>query len=607
MSKFTLFKIILFSLILFVGCAKRGNPTGGEGDITPPLFLKVTPETQSVSVSQTEKIKLEFNEWVQPTSAEKAVTVHPIVPGGFKIKTKSRTLTITPNDSFVDNTTYHISINTELKDYYNNRLEEPVSLVFSTGAEVDSGTITGSIVLENDYSDTPLKVSLFLESRFDTTLDTTLFTEPDYFTQCDSVGYFSFENINENSYRIIGFRDDNGDNFLTPKEMVFIPEQQVVVTNTNSDLLLTRVSSDTILNTVSSPLFLSPHLMTVGITPPSLKSIPDSIALVSTDSVESVTITSKEFTLLSDSSTLIVHFADSVQSDQYDMITSQPNRISAGPLLPERDTTDETDTLPPYQVVVSDTVRFNAITTPDTTIPTLVNWKIQEKETRVPEIVLNWSIPVRIEGDIIEAVTSNDTNGLNFPLAATTDFSKQVIIKTVDTLEQNQSLELMIHLNKFVSLTGVQADSLDTLITFTTPQDRDIAISLLLSYPNSEDYGHWKWELLSLDQQRTVPLTATEDGFLAEEVPAGLYTVTLFDDINGNSLQDKGTLFPYQIGESRIFLTDTVKAKGHWRTEMILDSEVHLLRQSTPLQEITDSVGTDMLTDSILTDTLDTL
>ncbi len=78
---------------------------------------------------------------------------------------------------------------------------------------------------------------------------------------------------------------------------------------------------------------------------------------------------------------------------------------------------------------------------------------------------------------------------------------------------------------------------------------------------------------------RRIPLESTAGGFIAEDVPADLYTVSLFNDINKNNIQDQGTLFPFQNGESRIFLTDTIKAKGHWSTEMIFDSEIHILRQ----------------------------
>ncbi len=581
-------------IVIISGCANKGNPSGGEGDVTSPLFISVTPKTHSVSVPTTESIELEFNEWVQPTSITSAVTIHPTVPDGFELKTRGRTVTISPNKLFAENTTYHISINTDLTDFYTNRLEEPISLVFSTGSEIDSGVITGSVILEQDDSDTPLKVSLFLASRFDTTLDTTLLFNPDYFTQCDSIGEFSFNNINENSYRIVGFRDNNGDNLLTAGEMVFISKEQVVNTNSNNNLLLSRVSSDTTLIKITDPLFLSPNIFTVKVTPLSITSVPDKIELISTDSTNPVSFTSSNCTILSDSLTVVVRFEDSIPSNQYDMITSQKNRFTAGPFLPERDTTDEADTLPPYTVVVNDTVRFNAITTGDTTKPELLNWSIQKSETRIPELVLNWSIPVKIDGDIANAVAVEDSNGGEYVLSATSEYSSKVTVKPVDTLDQNHSLDIRVHAEKFTSFTNVHADTLDTLITMTTPQDRDIALSVLVDYINSNEFAHWKWELLTPDHSRKIPLTHTANGFYAEEVPADLYTVSLFNDINGNDVQDNGTLFPFQNGENRIFLNDTIKAKGHWKTEMMFDSEIHILRQAGPLLIESDSLSSEV-------------
>ena len=60
------FSIVLWSLIalLFVQCAKRGNPTGGPEDETPPVLLRAVPKLNEIQFRE-DRIRLYFDEYVK--------------------------------------------------------------------------------------------------------------------------------------------------------------------------------------------------------------------------------------------------------------------------------------------------------------------------------------------------------------------------------------------------------------------------------------------------------------------------------------------------------------------------------------------------------------
>ena len=53
-----------FIVLLFVQCAKRGNPTGGPEDETPPVLLRADPALNTTHFSE-ERIRLYFDEYVK--------------------------------------------------------------------------------------------------------------------------------------------------------------------------------------------------------------------------------------------------------------------------------------------------------------------------------------------------------------------------------------------------------------------------------------------------------------------------------------------------------------------------------------------------------------
>ena len=68
--------IVSVICITIFSCAKKGRPSGGAKDITPPVMLKSTPENYSTNFTGQE-IKIYFNEYVKLNDLTKQLIISP--------------------------------------------------------------------------------------------------------------------------------------------------------------------------------------------------------------------------------------------------------------------------------------------------------------------------------------------------------------------------------------------------------------------------------------------------------------------------------------------------------------------------------------------------
>ncbi|MGY8914607.1 MAG: Ig-like domain-containing protein [Flavobacteriales bacterium] len=88
-------------------CAKRGTPTGGEKDTTPPKLLRADPENMTTNFKE-KKIRLYFDEYIKLKDVQKQLIVSPplkynplITPQG----SASKFIEIVIKDTLKENTT----------------------------------------------------------------------------------------------------------------------------------------------------------------------------------------------------------------------------------------------------------------------------------------------------------------------------------------------------------------------------------------------------------------------------------------------------------------------------------------------------------------------
>lgn len=233
MSKY--FSVIMLSLcsLLFVQCAKKGTPQGGELDTEPPKFLRASPENYSTQFNK-EEIRIYFDEYIKLEDAQKQIIISPPMANKPEISplgSPNKFIKIKLNDTLRENTTYAINFGKSIVD---NNEGNPLSYfkyVFSTGDYIDSlsvsGAVTDALLKEADPF---ISVMLFdADEKYNDSLVFT--TPPRYITNTlDSLRTFELTNIKEGNYHLVAVRDLNNDYKYNPgKEKIAFLKQSITV------------------------------------------------------------------------------------------------------------------------------------------------------------------------------------------------------------------------------------------------------------------------------------------------------------------------------------------------------------------------------------------
>lgn len=212
--------LFLLLFLTLLNCARRGTPTGGEKDVTPPKMLYAEPDTSSTNFDA-DRIRIYFDEFIKLKDLQKQLIVSPpmkttpqIMPQG----NASKYIDIKISDTLKENTTYVFNFGQSIVD---NNEENPYSFfkyVFSTGDYVDSLTVNGYVTdairkKPDDF------VSVLLYRIDSTYTDSIVYKElPTYITNTlDSSSTFQVSNIKAGKYMLIGLKDNSGTNTYAPK------------------------------------------------------------------------------------------------------------------------------------------------------------------------------------------------------------------------------------------------------------------------------------------------------------------------------------------------------------------------------------------------------
>jgi 5-hydroxyisourate hydrolase-like protein (transthyretin family) len=188
-------------------CAVQADPLGGPKDEIPPLpdSLKSTPNNQVFFEKQ--PIELVFNEWVTLKN-ENQIIVSPPLEHGLDIKLKKKTLVLDFDDEekLLENTTYTINLGESIVDYTVGNSLDNYTYVFSTGAYLDSLSVSGKV--NDDFTGEPAEnviVSLYADLQ-----DSAVYkSRPLYFTRTDEDGRFRINNIRKDSFNLFALDDKN--------------------------------------------------------------------------------------------------------------------------------------------------------------------------------------------------------------------------------------------------------------------------------------------------------------------------------------------------------------------------------------------------------------
>ena len=213
-SKYCIYIFLFFSII---NCAKKASPTGGPKDTIPPVLISASPKLNTTFFDK-EEVKFIFNEYVTLDDIDKQLIISPPLKiGGYKLHptmSASKKITLSIIDTLLENTTYTFNFGEGIKDYNEGNKMSFFSYTISTGAEIDSlnlkGTIKDAIEMKPDDF-----ISLQLYPVDSSYNDSAIYKrKPFYVASTLDTTVFELKNLKEGKYELIALKDFSNNYFF---------------------------------------------------------------------------------------------------------------------------------------------------------------------------------------------------------------------------------------------------------------------------------------------------------------------------------------------------------------------------------------------------------
>ena len=229
--------ISLVASLLLAACASIGAPDGGPYDEDPPVLVKATPVLGATNV-EAAKIALEFNENIKLENAFEKVVVSPPQLQMPEIKYAGKKVTVELFDTLRPNTTYSIDFGDAIVDNNEGNPYENFAYVFSTGEQVDTLAVSGTVLNAQDLE--PVKgIIVGLHSCLDDTAFSKLPFER--VSHTDSRGRFTIKGIAPGKYRVYALSDAEFKLHSASPSKVFAAWRRALTTGSSSPVYSTSL------------------------------------------------------------------------------------------------------------------------------------------------------------------------------------------------------------------------------------------------------------------------------------------------------------------------------------------------------------------------------
>jgi hypothetical protein len=138
-------KILLaLCLLVLFSCASVKAPQGGPLDSDPPKLKSTTPAILT-NLNQGQKITLSFNEFIKEQSLKNAIELFPTVNQKIDFEYYGKEVIITLPSNLDKDKTYVISLNSNLSDEQNVKLNDNIVIPISLSNSINQAAIKGKI------------------------------------------------------------------------------------------------------------------------------------------------------------------------------------------------------------------------------------------------------------------------------------------------------------------------------------------------------------------------------------------------------------------------------------------------------------------------------
>lgn len=541
--------LIIFTVLIFIGCANQLPPGGGPIDREPPKILRTFPEQGTTNFNKN-FVEFEFDEYINKQTVINSFFISPYLSDETEIRWYGKKLRILFPEQLKRNQTYVISLGTDITDLRGNKLNEAFTLKFSTGDKIDIGEISGRVF---DAKPDGVFIFFYLIDSIGEKIDYSS-KKPDFVTQTSKDGNFKLIGLPNGIFRVVAIRDKM-------RNLVFDSNDDEIGFPVNDFIL-----SDS-LRAVENIFF---ELQKIDTTRPVLNSVKfedlNHINLNFNEAINFSSLSTSNF-ILYDSSRNIFHFPvafyskddktitlvfDSLEKDiDYKIIVKGVSDLSNN--------------------IIESTANFYSEEIKDT-IPLFLqsitcNYSQNIMNYFKPEFQIKFNDYVK-EEDFLSAVSITDTGNNPLKFSYSRIDSASFDIKWL-TSKQKEKILVKLNLGSLKDVTGNFIDTVVIQYLETNSESDFSSISGLIRNRNVVN-SELIVEAISTNFQKRFSSPVTNDNYQIKNVLPGSYFIRLGDARKTTSRENFANLFTYY--------PDTIKVKARWPvTDVNIDAK-ELLR-----------------------------
>ena len=234
---------LLALVALLESCAAVAPPLGGPRDRTPPRRISSSPDSAARNVKQ-QFVRLVFSEPVVTKELSKNLLITPQLPpdNPYKLREDRNSISLLFEKPLDENTTYSINFREAVVDITEALPATNASLSFSTGPELDAGTLSGAVTdLLTGRPAPGASVGLFRAA------DTAGVRRgrPYYTVLSDKEGKFSLSFLKPGAYKVYAVTDQNNNGRYDDGEKIaYLPAPVAVAAAPGAPVALVLTQPD---------------------------------------------------------------------------------------------------------------------------------------------------------------------------------------------------------------------------------------------------------------------------------------------------------------------------------------------------------------------------
>jgi hypothetical protein len=551
---------VVFCALFLAGCAGQQAPDGGPIDTEPPEILSVYPAPNTVNYSDT-RIAFEFDKYVDRRSVEEAIFISPFVTN-VEFQWSGREVEILFHEPLKHNTTYVITVGTDVKDVHNsNRMAHAFTLAFSTGTAIDRGSITGKV-----FDPKPDGVMIFAY-RLNGVLPDTVNPsklKPDYINQTGREGTFQLSHLAYGTYRLFAIRDEYHDLLYNPEvdaagtltHDVDVTERDTLQSGCNFTLAVEDTSAPRLLMAEATD---ERHLV-----------------LKFNENLDTARIAPGMFSIVDTLTTRPLEVTHAFAANP-----SLPAAVSLRTGLQEKDAGYRVSVTGVYDCAahpvssLARTLSFRGSGAPDTAAPRLLLSTLRDTTTRVfPDETFRFDFSDALSPAVEHAFTLMLGDSAAVPFALRHASSAGVVLAPRQDLLPKTRYAVRLRLDSIRSISGKGVKDSVRVFRYTTidPENYSSIDGVVMNLVFADTSSVIAEALAIGEKSGKNPRTVVRKDrtFSFPLLSEGLYGIRIFSDRNKNGQLDAGRVFPYGASEPFVIGRDTIKVRARWPVEGVI-------------------------------------